>query len=141
MVRRVALVAVAAGSLLVLFFSLAGGAGASVGFTLTAGAIPFALMALGATRAGRLGTAAVPILALLAVVEGALVGMLLLRGRVLEPPWVGGLPLGAALLVYGLLLLPLAATAVGFALVFDRFDVSEDDLERLRGLAPGEGEG
>jgi Zn-dependent protease with chaperone function len=103
---------------------------------MLAGACPFALMALGAARRGRLGAAALPIALALVVVELSLAGMLALRGRVVDGPWLAGLPLAAALEIYGIFLLPLAVIALGFALSFRRFRVAEADLERLRRLAP-----
>ena len=137
--RRLTLAFLALAALLILLFCLAGGwGGAAIGFTALAGAFPFALMVLGALRGGRLGSAALPIALLLVMVELSLLGMLALRGRVLEAPWLAGLPLAAALQVYGIFLLPLAVTALGFALTFRRFGVDEEQLERLRELAPEE---
>ena len=134
MARRPALVALAAAAALILTFSLIGGAAGAVGFTLVAGCVPFALMGLGAAPQ-RPGEGALPIALCLALVELSLVGMLALRGRVLDGPWLGGLPLAAAFQIYGLFLLPLVVTALGFALTFRRFGVDEADLERLRRLA------
>ena len=139
MTRRLTLAFLAVAALLVLLFCLAAGwGGSAIGFTLLAAAFPFALMVLGALRGDRLGAAALPIALLLVMVELSLVGMLLLRGRAPEGPWLGGLPLAAALQVYGIFLLPLAVTALGFALTFRRFGVGEEELERLRRLAPEE---
>ena len=134
--RRLALAALAAAAASILLLSLVGGAAAAAGLTALAAAFPFVLMALGAIRGGRLGGAALPIALALALVELAMLGMLALRGRVLDGPWLGGLPLAAALQVYGVFLLPLVVIAVGFALTFDRLEVGEDELERLRRLAP-----
>ena len=134
--QRLTLALLAAGALLILFFTVLGGAAGSIGFVVVAGAYPFALMALGAARRGRLGSVAWPIALLLVMVELSLVGMLVFRGQVLEGPWVVGLPLSAACQIYGIFLLPLAVTALGFALTFHRFGVDEEDLERLRRLAP-----
>ena len=120
----------------ILAFSLVGGQLAAVGFTAVAAAFPFALMALGAARRGRLGRAAVPIAVAFVLVELAMLGMLALRGRVLEGPWLAGLPLAAALQLYGIFLLPLAVIALGFGLTFRRLEVDEEELERLRRLAP-----
>ena len=136
MARRLALAALAAAALLILVFSFVGGSVAAVGFALAAAACPFALMALGAARRRGLGAAALPIALSLVLVELSLIGMLVYRGRVLDGPWLGGLPAAAAFQVYGVFLLPLVVTAVGFALAFRRFDVDETDLERLRDLAP-----
>ncbi len=136
MARRLALAVLAAAALLILVLSLVGGAVAAICFAVLAAGYPFALMVLGAARRGRLGPAALSIGVGLALVELSLVGMLAFRGRVLDGPWLAGLPLAAALQIYGVFLLPLVVTALGFALTFHRFDVDEADLERLRGLAP-----
>ena len=140
MSQRLALAFLAAAASLILLFCLSGGGAAAIGFTLVAGAFPFALMALGARRGGGLGAAALPVGLLLVMVELSLAGMLLLSGRVLDGPWLAGLPLAAAFQIYGIFLLPLAVTALGFALTFRRFDVAEQDIERLRRLAPEEPE-
>ena len=136
MAQRLALAVLAAAALLILVFSFLGGAFAPIGFAVLATAYPFALMVLGATDRGRLGAAALPIGLALAIVELSLLGMLAFRGRVLDGPWVVGLPLAAALQIYGIFLLPLAVTALGFALTFRRFAVDEKDLELLRQLGP-----
>ena len=136
MAQRLALVFLAAAALLILVLSVLGGELAAVGFAALAMAYPFALMALGAGRDGRLGGAALPIAVLLVMIELSLVFMLVFRGRVVDGPWVAGLPLAAAFQIYGMFLLPLAVTALGFALTFRRFGVDEKDLERLRELAP-----
>ncbi len=136
MAQRLALAVLAVAALLILCFSFVGGAFGPIGFAILATAFPFALMVLGAAQRGRLGGAVVPIALALALIELSLVVMLALRGRVLDGPWIGGLPLAAAFQIYGIFLLPLAITALGFALTFGRFDVEERDLERLRQLAP-----
>lgn len=140
--RRAAPALLAAGAALILLFSLVGGPAGSVGFAVVAVAYPFALMAFGAARRVRRGTssggwgAALPIALLALMVELSLAGMLVLRGRGLDGPWLAGLPLAAALQIYGVFLLPLAVNALGFALTFGRFAVAAEDLERLRELAP-----
>ncbi len=97
MARRLALAFLAAAAALILLFSALGGEAGAIGFTIVAGACPFALMALGAARRDRLGAAALPIALALVLIELSLAGMLALRGRVLDGPWIGGLPLAAAL--------------------------------------------
>jgi hypothetical protein len=57
--------------------------------------------------------------------------MLLLRGRVLDGPWFGGLPLAAAIQLYGVWLAPLLLVALVYALTFDRFALRQEDLDRL----------
>ena len=136
MAQRLALVVLAAAALLILGLSFVGGAFGPIGFAILAVAFPFALMTLGAAQRGRLGGAVVPIMLALAIIELSLVVMLAFRGRVPDGPWIGGLPLAAAFQIYGIFLVPLAITALGFALTFRRFDVDEKELERLRKLAP-----
>lgn len=130
----------AVGALLILATSVSGGVGAEVVFAGVAVAYPFVLMAIGAERDGRLGRAAIAIVALLVIVELALVFMLAYRGRVVDGPWLGGLPLALAWQLYGVFLLPLAVSALGFALTFRRFGVGDRDLERLRASAARRGE-
>lgn len=108
--------------------------GGEVLFTVLAMAYPVALIVLGGARGVRLGPLGPPLLLLLAILEGSCLGMLLLRGRVADGPWLGGLPLAAALQIYGLWLGPLVLVALAYALTFDRFELREEDLERLRRL-------
>ena len=136
MARRLALAVLAAAAALIVLLSFVGGRVAAVGFAILAVGFPFALMALGAARRGRLGAVAVPIGVTLMLVELSLAGMLAFAGEVVGGPWLGGLPLAAAFQLYGLFLLPLAVIALGFALTFRRFDVADEDLRRLRDLAP-----
>lgn len=134
MAKRVALIFLAAASLLILVsFSLPGRLG-EVLFAVLAVAFPVALILLGASRKGRIGSLGAALLALLLVLEGSVLGMLVLAGRVLEGPWLGGLPLAAALQLYGMWLLPLALVALAYALTFESFTLSEEDLERFGGL-------
>ena len=132
--RRLALAALAAAAAAILVLSFVPGVAAAVGFTVLAAAFPFALMALGAARRGRLGRAGLPIALSLAIVEAAMLGMLALRGAVAGGPWIGGLPLAAVLLLCGVFLLPLVVIALGFALTFRRLEVGDEALERLRRL-------
>lgn len=140
MARRLALAVLAVAALLILVFSFTGGALAAIGFAVLAAAFPFALMALGVLRRGGSAGALLPIGLVLLIVELSLAGMLAFRGEVQDGPWIGGLPLAAALQIYGIFLLPLAVTTLGFALTFRRFDVGQGDLDRLRELAPEEPE-
>jgi len=82
-------------------------------------------------RRGGLGPLALPLIALLVFLEGCAVGMLLLRGQVLDGPWFGGLPAAAAVQLYGLWLVPLFLVALVYALTFDRFEMRQEDLDRL----------
>lgn len=121
--------AVASPLILVLFAVPLPGAGPL--FALLVMGYPVALVALAVSRNGRLGPLGIPLLILLIFLEACTVGMLLARGRVLDGPWIGGLPLGAAIQLYGLFLAPLLLVALVYALTFDRFEMREEDLDRI----------
>lgn len=101
-------------------------------FALLAVAFPIGLIAVGAAKGGRLGPLAWPLGLLLLVLEASMVGMIVLRGRLPELPWVGGLPLAAAIQLYGMWLLPLALVALAYALTFDSFTLTDEDLRLFR---------
>lgn len=109
---------------------LGGESGAVVALVLTP-VFPLALMVLGAAREGRLGPIALPLVAVAILLEGGLVGMLVLRGHVVEGVWIAGLPLAANVLIYGMWIVPFAIVALTYALTFDRFTLTEDDLRRF----------
>ena len=100
-------------------------------FAVLVMAYPVALIVVGVSRDGRLGPVGLPLLALLLFLEACGVGMLLLRGHVLDGPWFGGLPLAAAIQLYGVFLVPLLLVALTYALTFDRFEMRDEDLDRL----------
>jgi hypothetical protein len=130
--RRIALLFLALASPLLLVLFLIPGPFAETVFAALVMAYPVALIALAVARQGRLGPLGLPLVGLLILLEGCAVGMLLLRGRVLDGPWLGGLPLAAAIQLYGLFLAPLLLVALAYALTFDRFELRQQDLERLR---------
>ena len=141
MARRIALLFLVVASPLLLVVSLFGGSWSDTVFVVVVMAFPVALIVLGVARRGRLGALAVPLLCLLLILEGCGVAMLLLRGRVMDEPWFGGLPLAAAVQLYGLFLGPLLLVALAYALTFDRFGIREEDLHRLDSvLRDGEAE-
>ena len=129
--QRIALVflSLAAPACLVLPFLPVSWAGEA--FAVLAVASPLALIALGAARDGRLGPLRLPLLALGGVLEGSLVAMLALRGAVDAAPWFGGLPLSAAVMIYGIFVLPLPLVGLAYALTFDRFTLRDRDLAAL----------
>lgn len=108
-------------------------------FALVAVAFPIALIAAAADHRGRLGPLGPPLLALWLCLELCVAVMLAWRGQVLEAPWLGGLPLTAAVQLYGVFLLPLPGVALLYALTFDRFGLRQEDLEALRRRFPREG--
>lgn len=130
--RRAALgfLTVASPAVLLLFWL--GGAVGELLFALVAAAFPIALIVLGVARRRGLGRLTAPLLALSVILAVALVAIWLLRGRVDELPWIGGLPLAAAIQLYGLWLVPLLLVTLAYALSFDSAGLSDAALERLR---------
>ena len=120
MPRRLALGFLTAAAPALLVTLLVPGRASGVAFALVAAAFPVALMALGASRDGSLGRLTAPFLVVLALLEGCVLGMLALAGRVAEGPWLFGLPLAAVLQLGGLFLLPLPVVVLTYALAFDR---------------------
>jgi len=141
MVKRLALLATAAASPLVLISFFLPGVAGELTFAVLAVALPVTLIAVGAARGGRLGPLAAPLLVLLVLLESSVLAMLALRGRVTDLPWILGLPLPAAIQLYVMWLLPLGLVALVYALTFDRFTLTEADLDRLRRRARDEPEG
>lgn len=131
MARRIALLFLALASPLVLVLFLMSWPVAEVLFALLVMAYPVALIVVAVTREGRLGVVGFPLIGLLLFLEACAVGMLLLRGRVLDGAWFGGLPLSAAVQLYGLWLVPLLLVALAYGLTFDRFELRQEDLDRL----------
>lgn len=101
-------------------------------FAVVAAAFPVAVIALGVLRRDRLGPLAVPLLVLLVLLEASFVAMLLLAGRVESAPWVGGLPLAAAILMAGVLVAPFLLVVLSYAMTFERFALQDADLDALR---------
>jgi hypothetical protein len=140
--RRLALSAVALFSVVIVACCVVGGSVAELGFAMVAMAFPVALMLLGVARGdGRRARAVIPILLLLALLEACLAGMLIYRGQVVSGPWTLGLPVAAAIQIYGIFIAPLALVAVGYALTFGELAVDEKDLERLRRAGSGRSSG
>jgi hypothetical protein len=96
-----------------------------------------ATMVLGAARSGRrnagLGGLAIPFLVAFLLVAGGFILALVLPAA--GEPLVFGLPRRAAVILYGIGLLPLFVLPVAYALTFDEMTLSEDDLERVRRAA------
>lgn len=91
-------------------------------------------MALGAQREGRLGALALPILLVFVILVAGFAAMLLLPAESAATPLWLGLPPRAAIVLYGLGLLPLFIP-VAYALSFGSHTLDEDDLERVRQAA------
>lgn len=112
-------------------FVVTGGASWSVpafifGMSLAMGA----MMTLGAARDGRLGVLWVPIGLTVVIVVGGLLLAWVLPGEN-EPLWLG-LPRRAAIVLYGVGLLPMFALPVSYALTFDTVTLRPDDIGRVR---------
>jgi hypothetical protein len=111
--------------------------GASGDWLLAAltGALPVALMAIGALHGGpadRAGRVVGRILlALGALLAAASLGVLALSGRPPSPS-LAGLPPAALFQLVGLWLLPLPLATLGYALTFDRAGVDPGALDALR---------
>jgi hypothetical protein len=95
-------------------------------------------MALGAARDGRIGKLAVPFAFVFVVLTGGF--WLVLALPAADPQnldlWLG-LPPRAAVILYGIGLLPLFAVPVAYALTFDEMTLSQADLDRVRAAARG----
>ncbi len=131
MARKLSLafLAIASPVMLALFFMPWGWA--EVLFALLVMGYPVALIVVAVARNGKLGHLGIPLMLLLIFLEACAVGMLVLRGHVTDAPWFGGLPLAAAIQLYGLFLTPLLLVALTYALTFDRFEMKQEDLDRL----------
>lgn len=132
MAQRAAPVVLALASALLLALFTLSGAVAEAAAAVVVAAFPVILIVLG--RRGRLRGLWPLLVSLLLLFGGSLLAMLALAGRVAELPWVGGLPLTAAILVYGLWLLPLVIVVAAYAWSFDRHELRAEDVERLRAL-------
>lgn len=88
---------------------------------------------LAAERNGKLGVLWVPITFILVIVAGGLVALLLLPATdVADPTLFFGLPPRAALLMYGVGLLPTLVVPVAYALTFDSLTLRPGDLGQVR---------
>jgi len=129
--RRLALLFLALASPLILVLFALPWSGAQALFAVLVMAYPVALIVLAVSRDGRVGVLALPLLLLLVLLEVCTIAMLALRERVMDAPWVAGLPLAAAIQLYGVWLAPLLLVALAYALTFDRYEMRQEDLDRL----------
>jgi hypothetical protein len=134
MARKLSLAFLAIASPVMLALFLMPWPWAEVVFAVLVMGYPVALIAFAVSRNGRTGPLGIPLLALLVFLEACTVGMLMLSGRVLDGPWFGGLPLAAAIQLYGIFLAPLFLVALTYALTFERFEMRQEDLDRLAEL-------
>ena len=139
MARKLSLAFLAIASPVMLVLFLMPWPFAEVLFALLVMGYPVALIIVAVARNGKLGHLGIPLTLLLVFLEACAIGMLFLRGHVTDAPWFGGLPAAAAIQLYGLFLTPLLLVALTYALTFDRFEMKQEDLDRLEkiGRRPG----
>lgn len=140
MARKLSLAFLAIASPLMLILFLMPWPWAQSIFAILVMGYPVALIVIAVSRNGRIGPLGIPLLALLIFLEACAIGMLFLRGHVTDAPWFGGLPLAAAVQLYGLFLTPLLLVALTYALTFDRFEMKQDDLDRLEKIGRRQGD-
>lgn len=105
-------------------------------------ALLVAIMALGAVRHGRLGRLWLPFAFVFVVLAGGFCLILALPPvDPLDPALWLGLPPRAAVVLYGIGLLPMLVVPIAYALTFDEMTLTEHDLERVRSAMAGRGEG
>lgn len=96
-----------------------------------------ATIALGAARTDRphggLQRLALPFAAVLLIILGAFAAALLLPAA--GEPLLLGLPRRAAIVLYGIGVLPVLILPIAYALTFDELTLTEDDIERVREAA------
>lgn len=94
-----------------------------------------ALMALGVSRrGGGVGALAAPLAFTFVVLVGGFAAALLLPAETAGARIYLGLPLRAALVLYGVGLLPILVLPLCYALTFDAMTLSEEDLRRVQAL-------
>ena len=105
-------------------------------FALAMPVAVLALLVLGVSRPGReLGWLKLPFaFVFLVLVAGFSTALLLPPPSAASPLWLG-LPPGAAVILYGVGILPLFVLPLAYALTFDRQTLSAGDLERVRAAA------
>jgi hypothetical protein len=102
-------------------------------FAVGTATIMVAMMIVGAARRGRVGRLGWALGAVLAVVGGGFALLLALPATEAPgAPLVLGLPLRAAVLLYGIGVLPMLIVPFAYAFTFDRLTLSPADLERVR---------
>jgi hypothetical protein len=100
---------------------------------------PVALIALGASRQGRLDGLGLPLGALWVLLAGGLAAVLALPAG---GPDIGGLPAATALMIFVLVPVPLLGLGLLYAVSFGRHGLRDEDLERMRQMRRSrEGEG
>lgn len=138
--RKYALSLVVAGTLAIaVAYALAFVPGAStVGAWLMAlglATMIVSLMALGAVRRGdSVGALRLPLLVTFVAIAGCFIAALSLPAEGAGSTVIMGFPLRAAIVIYGVGLVPLVMLPVVYAMTFDAMTLSEDDLARVRAV-------
>jgi hypothetical protein len=101
------------------------------------------LMAVGAARHGRIGRRLATAFGVVLVITAGGFGLLLALPPAdpADPAFLLGLPVRAAVLLYGIGLLPFLVVPVAYAWTFDDMTLSETDLARVRAAALAAGVG
>lgn len=101
-----------------------------------------AIMTLGATRGDRgLGSLKLPFLFVFVVLaSGFCLALGLPANEATGAQLLLGLPLRAAIVIYGIGLLPIVVLPVAYAITFDTQTLSESDIERVRAMAKSRSE-
>ncbi|MCC6929913.1 MAG: hypothetical protein IT359_13105 [Gemmatimonadaceae bacterium] len=93
------------------------------------------MMALGVSRrTGGVGRLAIPLAFTFVVIVAGFAAALLLPADAPGERIILGLPLRAAIVVYGVGLLPLLVLPLAYALTFEVMTLREDDLARVRAM-------
>jgi hypothetical protein len=132
MARRICLLFLVVASPLILILFLMPWTYSDVIFAILVMGYPVALIVVAVGRSDGVGGLGVVLFILFVLYEVSALGMYALRGFVMEAPWIGGLPLAAAIQLYGLWLMPLLVVPLAYALTFDRFEMTPEDLVQLQ---------
>lgn len=92
-----------------------------------------AVMVLGAARGGRIGRLALPFaFSFCVLAAGFCLAVALPADSAAGAPLYLGLPLRAAIVIYGIGLFPIVVLPIAYALTFHEQTLNADDLERVR---------
>lgn len=132
MAHRLALVLLAlAAPATLAAFSFGGGTAPWIAALAGGAVFPVALIALGASRGGRLQGLTGPLILLAILLALGLIAVLALPHG---GPDVFGLPAATAIMIFLLVPLPLLGLGWLYAALFDRHGLREEDLERMQRL-------
>jgi hypothetical protein len=105
-------------------------------FVLSTVSLLTSIIVLGARRSDRaIGVLAFPVGLVALILLAGFSAALLTGPLTADSPLFLGLPVGAAIVVYGIGLLPLVILPVAYALTFSALTLTDADLERVRAAA------